>query len=123
MLEKKPRKIVLVIANEVRTLRFISYGLISAGLDVRTCNAAEALDPISAIKPNVIIVDLEILPATCSELLQEIRMISQAPIIAMSNDSEVANKALQLGVNAFLNKPFSLKDLLNRIEVLIGPTT
>jgi len=43
-LEKKLRKIVLVIANEVRTLRFICYGLISAGLDVRTCNSAEALD-------------------------------------------------------------------------------
>jgi len=88
-------------------------------------DGVDALEQLRDIKPAVMLVDVEMPRMDGFELTKEVRRASATkdiPIVMIT--SRTADKhrehALQLGVNAYLGKPYQEDDLLARIKAFVA---
>lgn len=82
----------------------------------------EAIELVKNTEPDIITLDLLMPEMTGQEALAAIRKISQAcKVIVVTADIQVQTQAelLNLGANAFLNKPVKAEELVKTIESLI----
>jgi DNA-binding response OmpR family regulator len=111
---------VLVVDDDVKILRFISSSLKLAGYDVCTATCGEeALQVCESKKPHIIILDILMSPMDGFEVLRRLRTSSKLPVIAISAHASSAEKALSLGADVFLAKPFRPDDLVTRIRAVL----
>jgi len=68
------------------------------------------LDP----RPDLIVLDLRLARGSAEQILQSLRArdLDDVPVILLSAAGDLAERAKELGVSAFLAKPFELDDLL-----------
>jgi DNA-binding response OmpR family regulator len=116
----KAGKRVLLVDDELAILRVISIKLRISGYHVVTApGGQEALNLIKTESPNIMLLDI-ILPGIDGfEVLQQLRTFSKLPVIVVSARPENAQKALSLGANEFLAKPFDVDEMVKRIERLL----
>jgi len=112
------RRTVLVVDDDPDTLGALSSWLDEEGFTVLTAaNGIEALQRVQDHAPDVIVLDLQMPVMSGREFLQVWRSTMPAasiPVVAMSAyQQELA--AEDLGVQAFLSKPFSLSALTRAI--------
>lgn len=112
---------VLVVDDDVKILRFITSSLKLAGYDVCTATCGEeCLRLVESEKPNIMVLDI-LMPAMDGfEVIRRLRANSKLPVIAISAHVSAAEKALNLGANAFLAKPFRPDELIKRIQSLLN---
>ncbi len=116
----KEKKRVLLVDDEQAILRVLSIKLRVSGYDVVTAlNGKEALDLVGSAKPDIMLLDVIMPEMDGFEVLQKLRSLSQLPVIVFSARPENAQKALELGANDFLPKPFDVDDLVKRIQRLL----
>ena len=87
-------------------------------MPVRTFDSAEAfLEEADTSSGGCLIVDVQLLGMSGTDLLRRLAGARQWPIVAMSgaDDTNVEREALQLGAVAFLRKPFVAEALLEAI--------
>jgi two-component system alkaline phosphatase synthesis response regulator PhoP len=91
-------------------------------------NGKEALEIVTAQKPDLIFLDL-LMPildgfAVC-EAIKGDTELADIPIVIMSAyySEENINKATSCGANMFLKKPFDLKEILTAIDTFLNPKT
>ncbi len=114
------KKKVLVVDDERAILKVLSIKLRVSGYDVVTAlNGKEALDLVRSAKPDIMLLDIIMPEMDGFEVLQRLRSFSQLPVIVFSARPENAQKALELGANLFLPKPFDVDDLVNKIQRLV----
>jgi DNA-binding response OmpR family regulator len=115
-------KRVLVVDDEPGILRFTSAGLALAGCEVATTTSGEeALRLVKANEPDVVILDVLMVPMTGFDVLDRLRTFSQVPVIVFTARSFIAEQALKLGANGHIAKPFRPEELVKKIkEVLEG---
>lgn len=116
-----PRKILIVeddiaIGNLIKMtieLHDYAYKLVTKGKD--------ALKEVVSMHPDVIILDLGLPDMDGTDIILKVRTWSQIPIIVVSARGEEAEKikALDLGADDFVEKPFSVDELLARIRVAL----
>ena len=84
-----------------------------------TTKGHEALSLFYSHQPDIVILDLGLPDIDGLEVIQEIRKISSKPIIVVSARLEEQEKikALDLGANDYVVKPFYMGELLARIRV------
>ena len=112
---------VLVVDDDPRIVRFIRVGLIAHGYDVLTAaDGAEALELVRAKQPDIILLDIIMPVKDGFEVLQELRTFSSVPVIAFSAQSSASSRALSLGANDFVSKPFRPDELVQRIKLLLN---
>lgn len=85
----------------------------------------EGLKKVHLYDPDVVITDQMMPNVTGLELLKQIRddfQISHIPVIILTakDDEETRIKAIHLGANAYITKPFSKKHLLARVNQLLN---
>jgi DNA-binding response OmpR family regulator len=115
------KKKVLLVDDENALLRVFGIKLKLAGYDVVTApSGEEALDLMNSTCPDIILLDVIMPGMDGFEVLEKVRAISELPVIVFSAKSENAQKALSLGANDFLSKPFDVDDLVKRIDELLG---
>lgn len=70
---------------------------------------------------DLFILDLMLPGLSGEEIIEEIRKISQGPILVVSGKAELDDKvnALDLGADDYMTKPFEKRELLARIKVLL----
>lgn len=70
---------------------------------------------------DLFILDLMLPGLSGEEIIEEIRKISQGPILVVSGKAELDDKvnALDLGADDYMTKPFDKRELLARIKVLL----
>jgi len=116
------RSTVLVVEDEQplrdfvrRNLEVRSYKVLAAG------NGLEALAHFNAEKVDLVIVDLMMPQMDGLEVIRRIRQVSQTPVIVLSALDEETDKvrALNLGADDYLTKPFGVSELLARIQAVI----
>ena len=106
-----------------RSLERMGFAQIYAAPD-----GAEALPLAQSQRPDVIVSDYEMPTMHGLQLLKAIRQdpeLEKTGFIMLSgaaNDA-VANKAGELGANAFITKPFMADDLKQRIDAVFRETT
>ncbi len=78
----------------------------------------EAMRLLEEERPHLVLLDLMLPGASGFELMDRVREVSEAPIIFLSANDQEENvvKALSMGADDYVIKPFSTTELLARIE-------
>jgi two-component system KDP operon response regulator KdpE len=120
MASKFPR--VLIVDDEPQILRFLRTGLPPHGYEcIEAMDAAGALAAAAKEKPDVIVLDLGLPDRDGFAVIEELRKISLTPIVVLSARDDVAGKvkALELGADDYVTKPFDMGELLARLKAAL----
>jgi len=110
---------ILVVDDESQITRVLRATLSAQRYDVRVANDGEtALEIMKDWSPDLVITDLSMPNMDGLALCRELRSRSQLPIIVLSvkEDERTKVKALDLGADDYITKPFNLNELLARVR-------
>ena len=113
---------ILLVDDEAAIQRSVGPLLRSHGYDVDVAGTgADALKRFAAEPPDLIVLDLGLPDIEGTEVCRRIRLASDVPIIVLSaRDTEGDKvKALDLGADDYVTKPFGQPELLARIRVAL----
>ncbi|WP_158795472.1 response regulator transcription factor [Pedobacter sp. L105] len=114
---------VLYVEDEPFLSRIVSDGLKSSGYIVQVVGDGNlVMDAYGALQPDICILDIMLPSKDGYVLAQELRAIQQdLPIIFLSAKvlTEDVVKGFKVGGNDYLKKPFSMEELLVRLEALL----
>lgn len=84
-------------------------------------DGAQAIDLAAIFQPQIVLLDLSLPTLDGLTFLRRLREWSNAPVIVLSAHDEepVKIKALDLGADDYLTKPFSLNELMARVRVAL----
>jgi two-component system response regulator AtoC len=111
---------VLVVDDELLTLRTISRGLREEGFDVFTATSGEeALKIFTDEKPDLTLLDIVLPGMDGVEVLRQIKAASPASIVLMMSAYHMVDRAVEamkLGAYDYLIKPFLLADMIANLH-------
>lgn len=116
---------ILVVEDERDIAALVAYHLTKEGYRVRTAEAGqEALEAVSAEKPDLMILDLMLPGFSGYEVLQEMRRrpeMSEVPVVVLTARRDEADrvKGLELGADDYVTKPFSPRELVLRVSAVL----
>lgn len=116
---------IVICDDEPQIRKILSISLESADykvIDVE--NGKDAITQIATSHPQLVILDLGLPDRDGLSVLKEIRTWTSVPVIILSvkNSEEDIVKALDLGADDYLTKPFNTSELLARIRANIRRT-
>jgi two-component system, OmpR family, KDP operon response regulator KdpE len=113
---------ILVVDDEVEIRRALKTGLTDHGFEVEAAaSGEEALAAAAARRPDIVLLDLGLPGLDGFAVLTRLREHSRAAVIVLSVMADERDKvrALDLGADDYLVKPFGLEELLARIRAVI----
>lgn len=113
---------ILLVDDEIAIQRSLGPLLRTHGYDVEMASAGTAALKLAAEHaPDLIVLDLGLPDLDGTEVCRRIRETSKVPIIVLSARGGEADKvrALDLGADDFVTKPFGPEELLARIRVAL----
>jgi two-component system, OmpR family, KDP operon response regulator KdpE len=113
---------ILVIDDEPQIRRALRAGLERNGYAVSlAASGEEGLDQAALQPPDLVILDLAMPGMDGFEVCRQLREWSKAPIVVLSVREGETDKirALDLGADDYLTKPFSLGELLARLRAVL----
>jgi two-component system, OmpR family, KDP operon response regulator KdpE len=113
---------VLIVDDEPQIRRALRVGLERAGYSVLASSCAEeALDLASTHPPDLVILDLAMPGTDGFGVLSELRQWSSVPVIVLTvrDDEQDKIRALDLGADDYLTKPFGVGELMARIRAIL----
>jgi DNA-binding response OmpR family regulator len=120
-----PKKI-LIVDDELSILVPLKFLLEKNSYSVELAQSGrDAIDLISQSKPDLILLDIMLPDLDGYEIFQMIRQnpdwddIKVIYLSAKNRDVDIA-KGLNLGVDAYVTKPFSNADLVEKVRKLVG---
>ena len=117
----QPKVNILFIEDERNILTFVRKLLYGHNYKVTTAiTGTEGLQLINSICPDLILLDLGLPDMDGQTIIRQVREWSDCPIIVISartNEHEKV-KALDLGADDYITKPFSVSELMARVEAL-----
>ena len=117
--------VVLIVDDDPSIRDSMSRELKAAGYSTTTAgDGAEALSSFQTRAPDLVLTDLAMPRSDGFELISAVRSTSRVPIIVLSVRGSDADKvrALDLGADDFVTKPFSLSELLARVRAQLRRT-
>lgn len=114
--------VILVIDDETTVCRIIGSILEREGL---RCEAAHdgqtGMELAAEHSPNLVILDLFLPDLDGMEILQQLRLWYKAPILVISGrgEEETVIRALELGADDYVIKPFRPRELAARVRALM----
>jgi two-component system KDP operon response regulator KdpE len=113
---------ILVVDDEPPIRKLLRLGLRTQGYEVLEAPTGKASLELLAEKPDLIILDLGLPDIHGLELLQIIRARSEnVPIVVLSSRGDEVGKvrALDLGADDYITKPFGTEELLARMRAAL----
>lgn len=117
---------ILVVDDDMGPLQFIEDVLSRENYIVLTAvGGHEAMHLIKQSIPDLLITDIVMDDGEGTDLIIELRKISDTPILAISGGNigfgaDYLEMALSLGANEILSKPFYKTELLEKVEMLLA---
>ena len=126
-IDLKPDDVIRVIAidDEADILRLIRMKLSKEGFDVSTAsNGDEGIEKVLREKPDVMIVDILMPGKDGYQVVKEVkaRLQEESPITIMltsKTEDEDMVRGLSMGADDYITKPFSPRELIERINVAL----
>jgi two-component system KDP operon response regulator KdpE len=120
---KAKGKRILVVDDEMPIQRILRKNLVMGGYEVFVAgDGKQALEMVYLHQPDLILLDL-CLPGELDglDVCMEVRKITDIPIIVLSavNDEKQKVRALDLGADDYLTKPFSSDELQARVRACL----
>ena len=117
---------VLVVDDEPNIVVSLEYLLQRAGYDVRVArDGEEALRAVAASKPDLILLDAMMPVRDGYDVCQTVRAnpaLKDVRILMLTAKSRDVDqeKALALGADDYMTKPFSTRELVERVRRILG---
>jgi two-component system KDP operon response regulator KdpE len=115
----------LLIADDAQDVaEVVAFAARMTWSDCRVTTAAsgeEALQHFAAETPDLVVLDIEMPPPDGFEVCRRIRQVSPVPILMLTVRNATIDKvrALDLGADDFLTKPFDHLELIARLRALV----
>ena len=114
----KTTRIIVIEKDETTRLK-ASAALEQAGYEVTTAaDAADGLKKIYEARPDLIVMGGELPMVNGEDPLLRVRQASYLPIIVLGSKEKTV-EALESGVDAYMTKPLSSRELVARVRVLL----
>jgi two-component system response regulator RegX3 len=117
---------VLIVEDEVAYVEALRIALDAEGIDtIAVLDGREAIKAARANRFDAILLDLMLPSVGGLDVLRAVREDSQVPVIVVSaKDSEAdVVSALELGADDYLTKPYSIRELLARLNAVVRRST
>ncbi len=117
-----PDPVVVLIEDEPQIRRFLRATLAAQGYRLfEAATAADGLVAVASRQPDVVIVDLGLPDMDGLEVIRRLREWTRLPIIVLSARGQEQDKvrALDIGADDYVSKPFGAGELLARIRVAL----
>lgn len=121
-LQPSKSRLILVVDDEPRMIRFIRMNLELEGYQVvEAKNGLQALDQVRQHLPDLVIMDVMMPEMDGFETLRMLREISTVPVILLTVKSEEEDRihGLELGADDYITKPFSPRELNSRVNAVL----
>ncbi len=119
---------ILIADDEPNIVISLEYLMKREGFDVSVArDGQEALDVAEKSRPDLILLDVMMPHKTGFEVCQALRAqpafadVAIVMLTAKGRDTDIA-KGMALGANAYMTKPFSTRDLVDKVRQLLGVT-
>lgn len=116
---------ILLVEDEADIREFMRNKLIAEGYRVSVAeNIKYAENFLQNNQPHLIILDIVLPDGSGLDLCRNIRGISQAPVLFVTNMGEKSQivQGLRAGADDYIVKPFDINELVARIEALLRRT-
>ncbi len=121
-----PDKKILVVDDEPNVVRTLTFVLKKEGYEVSSAvDGEEAMARVRESKPNLMLLDVMMPKKNGYQVCQEIKSnssLSDIRIVMLSAKGQEADreKALNLGADEFITKPFSPMGVVEKVKELLG---
>ncbi len=115
-------KLILIVDDEPRMIKFVQFNLELDGF--RVISAKDGLDALEKIRtqlPDLVVLDVMMPRMDGFETLQRIREFSDVPVIMLTvkDEEEDKHRAFSAGADDYLTKPFSPRELSDRVKAVL----
>ena len=113
---------VLIIDDEPQIRKFLDIALRAQGYKTFLAETGQmGLEMLALQGADLVILDLGLPDLDGQEVLKELRAWSQVPVIILSVRADETEKValLDAGANDYVTKPFSVRELMARIRVML----
>ncbi|WP_036293431.1 response regulator [Methylosinus sp. PW1] len=117
---------ILLVDDEPQLRRVLRPALAACGYEViEAATGRDALEAIAASAPDIVVLDLGLPDMDGKDVLARARAFSQVPILILSARERETEKiaALDSGANDYIEKPFSIGELLARLRAALRHTS
>jgi CheY-like chemotaxis protein len=107
-------KTVLLVEDNLVDVTYLTATLEKNFKVITTCNAHEVIRKIIGLECDIIMLDIALPINSGVQILQEIRKISNIPVVIWTayRDKALKEKCMELGIDDYLEKPIRLTDLV-----------
>jgi DNA-binding response OmpR family regulator len=113
---------ILVVDDDPDLLALVAFALTNAGYAVvKAADAGPAIAAYDRELPNLVLLDINLPSGSGFDVCRNIRDRSQVPVMMLTarGEEEDLVRALELGADDYLTKPFSPRTLLARVKALL----
>jgi DNA-binding response OmpR family regulator len=113
---------ILIVDDDLELLALIGFTLSQSGFTVvKAGDGITALRVFSQEVPDLVVLDINMPGASGFDVCARIREQSRVPVMMLTarGEEEDLVKALELGADDYLNKPFSPRTLIARVKALL----
>ena len=113
---------VLIIDSDLKNCKAIKYALTEYGISAYyTLSVVDGIERLTHQNYELVILDISLSETDGFELLRFMRQMRNMPILVLSSQGGIENKAraFRLGADDFMEKPLELQECLLRAQALL----
>ena len=113
---------ILLVDDDPNISHLVRLYLEKEGFGVTECDRGDtALEAFRTCNPALVLLDVMLPGKDGLEVLKEIRMTSKVPVIMLTAKDETFDKVLglELGADDYITKPYSPREVVARIKVVL----
>lgn len=113
---------ILIVEDEPHVRKFLRLSLQMESFNVlEAATAEDAITLVHTASPGLMILDLGLPDIDGLQVIRDVRLTSEMPILVLSGRSEDSEKIMTLeqGADDYMTKPFAIKELIRRVRAAL----